>query len=390
MAGAKINMKINADIGPVGTPAELRDVQRFKYDIYVAEMGRYGAIADHGNRLLIEADDATSHVYQARVDGRLAATMRLTWGGDTFDGREALGARHLEQYDLAPFLAVMEPAEIVVGERMMIDPAYRGTSLLIEMFSAFMAFVNERRIQLVFGDCEPHLLNTYQALGYRTYTARNVNSPETGYLIPLVIVPEDVGYMRRIGSPLAPALRDFGSDARVPAGIDALLAGGAAVQSHRLADPAQYLARVTQAAREAGALDSGLFRGMSEAQIAVCLEKSVTIACRQGDRVIKRGNVATNMGLVLGGRFEVRDTTRDGDAVVAEFGPGEVFGEIAFFLKLPRTMDVIAVTEGSRFVSFNDRTLRALIASHSETAATLLYNISVMLCERLQKTNERL
>ena len=390
MAGAVVNMKIGAEIGPVGSAAELRDVQRFKYDIYVAEMGRYGAIADHANRLLIEADDATSHVFQARVEGKLAATMRLTWGGDTFDGRGALGERHLEQYDLAPFLDAVPPAQIVVGERFMIDPAFRGTSLLIEMFSAFMSFVNERRIQLIFGDCEPHLLNTYQALGYRTYTARNVNSPETGYLIPLVIVPEDVGYMRRIGSPLAPALRDFGGEARVPAGIDALLAGGAAVQSHRLADPEQYLAGVKEAAREANALESGLFRGMSEEQIAVCLEKSVTIACQPGDRVIKRGNVATNMGLVLSGRFEVRDTTKDGDTVVAEIGPGEVFGEIAFFLKLPRTMDVVAVGEGTRIVSFNDRTIRALIESHSETAATLLYNISVMLCERLQKTNERL
>ncbi len=381
MAGAQIN----AEIGPVGSAAELRDVQRFKYDIYVAEMGRYGAIADHANRLLIEADDDASHIFQARVDGRLAAIMRLTWGGDG-----ALGERHVDQYDLAPFLAAMPPEQIVVGERFMIDAAFRGTSLLIEMFTAYMHFVNERRIQLVFGDCEPHLLNTYQALGYRTYTARNVNSPETGYLIPLVIVPEDLDYMRRIGSPLAPALRDFGDEARVPAGIDALLAGGAAVQSHRLADPEQYLAGVKEAAREANALESGLFRGMSEEQIAVCLEKSVTIACQPGDRVIKRGNVATNMGLVLSGRFEVRDTTKDGDTVVAEIGPGEVFGEIAFFLKLPRTMDVVATGEGTRIVSFNDRTIRALIECHSETAATLLYNISVMLCERLQKTNERL
>jgi len=377
MAGAEVN----AEIGPVGSAAELRDVQRFKYDIYVAEMGRYGAIADHANRLLIEADDDASHIFQARVDGRLAAIMRLTWGGDG-----ALGERHVDQYDLAPFLAAMPPEQIVVGERFMIDAAFRGTSLLIEMFTAYMQFVNDRRIQLVFGDCEPHLLNTYQALGYRTYTTRNVNSPETGYLIPLVIVSEDIGHMRRIDSPLAAVLRDFGAQARVPAGIDALLAGGAAVQSQGMVDPAQYLAGVKAAAREANALESGLFRGMSEEEIAVCLEKSVTIACQPGDRVIKRGNVAKNMGMVLSGGFEVRD----GDTVVAEIGPGEVFGEIAFFLKLPRTMDVVAVGEGTRIVSFNDRTIRNLIASHSETAATLLYNISVMLCERLQKTNERL
>jgi hypothetical protein len=377
--------EINAEIRTVATPVELRDVQRFKYDVYVAEMGRYGAIADHENRLLIEADDPASHIFQARVGGKLAATMRLTWGGDG-----ALGQRHLEQYDLAPFLDAVPMEQIVVGERMMIDPAFRGTTLLVEMFAAFMNFVNERRIQLIFGDCEPHLLNTYQALGYRTYTTRNVNSPETGYLIPLVIVAEDIGYMRRIGSPLAGVLRDFGARARVPGDIDDLLEGGAAVQSHKMLDPEQYMAGVKAAAqggaREANALESGLFRGMSEDEIAVCLDKSVTIACQPGDRVLKRGNVATNMGLVLSGRFEVRD----GDTVVAGIGPGEVFGEIAFFLKLPRTMDVVAVAEDTRIVSFNDRTLRNLIEGHSETAATLLYNISVMLCERLQKTNEKL
>jgi hypothetical protein len=377
---------INAEIRPISTPDELRDVQRFKYDVYVAEMGRYGAIADHENRLLVEVDDPSSHIFQARVEGKLAATMRLTWGGDTFDGRGALGQRHVEQYDLAPFLAAMAPEQIVVGERFMIDPAFRGTSLLNQMFTAYMNFVNERRIQLVFGDCEPHLLNTYQALGFRTYTGQNVNSPETGYLIPLVIVAEDMAYMREIGSPLAGVLRDFGARARVPEDVDDLLAGGAAVQSHKMLDPEEYMAGVRAAAHEANALASGLFRGMSEDEIAICLEKSVTIACQPGDRVLKRGNVAKNMGMVLSGRFEVRD----GDMVVAGIGPGEVLGEIAFFLKLPRTMDVVAVEEGTRIVSFNDRTIRTLIESNSETAATLLYNISVMLCERLQKTNERL
>jgi hypothetical protein len=375
-----------ADIRPVAAPDELRAVQRFKYEVYVAELGRYGAIADHENRLLIEPDDAISHTFQATVGGKLAATMRLTWGGDSFGGHGALGQRHIDQYDLRPFLEATGPEAIVVGERFMIAPDFRGTSLLNQIFAAYMRFVNERRIQLIFGDCEPHLLNTYQAMGFRTYTARHVNSAETGYLIPLVIVAEDLDYLRRIGSALAEVLRDFGEDARVPPDIEALLAGGAAVQSARMLDPEAYLAKVREAAREAGALDSGLFRGMSETEIAHCLDKSVTIACQPGDRVIKRGNVAKNMGMVLSGRFEVRD----GDKVLAELGPGEVFGEIAFFLKLPRTMDVVAVAEGTSVLSFNDRTIRQLIESHSGTAATLLYNISVMLCDRLHKTNELL
>jgi CRP-like cAMP-binding protein/predicted GNAT family N-acyltransferase len=360
--------------------SELRAVQRFKYEIYVEEMGRYGAIADHERRLLVEADDPASHHFLVTVDGTLAATMRLTWGGD-----DALTERHVEQYDLGGFLAQMAPAELVVGERFMIAPAYRGSTVLLDLFTAYMEFVNRRRIQLIFGDCEPHLLNTYQALGFRTYTERNVNSPETGYLIPLVIVAEDVDYLRRLGSPLAEVLTDFGDRARVLANIDALLAGGAAVKLER-ADAEGFIDDVRTTAAEADALASGLFANMSEEEIAVCLQKSALIGCQVGDRVIKRGNVAKNMAMVLSGRLEVRD----GDKTIGRIGPGEMFGEIAFFLKLPRTMDVVAVEPGTKIVSLNDRAVRDLIESNSDTAAKLLYNISRILCLRVKTTTELL
>lgn len=371
---------VSAEIRPVRDATELRAVQRFKYDVYVDEMGRYGDIADHDARLLVEADDATSHVFVALVDGALAATMRLTWGGDA-----ALGPRQIEQYDLGPFLEHMPLGQFVVGERFMIAPAYRGSDLLMQLFTAYLGFVNERRIQLVFGDCEPHLLNTYQALGFRTYTGRHVNSPATGYLIPLVIVAEDLDYLRGIGSPLAAVARDFGTDARVPANIDDLLAGGAAVQSERMLRRAPFMEEVKRAAAEANALESGLFANMSEEEIAICVEKSLIIACRPGDRVIKKGNVAKNMNMVLSGGFEVCAEGR----TIARIGPGEVFGEIAFFLKLPRTMDVVATDEGTRILSFNDRTVRRLIEAEAGTAAKLLYNISVMLCRRVNHMNLR-
>lgn len=371
---------VSAEIRPVRDATELRAVQRFKYDVYVDEMGRYGDIADHDARLLVEADDATSHVFVALVDGALAATMRLTWGGDA-----ALGPRQIEQYDLGPFLEHMPLGQFVVGERFMIAPAYRGSDLLMQLFTAYLGFVNERRIQLVFGDCEPHLLNTYQALGFRTYTGRHVNSPATGYLIPLVIVAEDLDYLRGIGSPLAAVARDFGADARVPANIDDLLAGGAAVQSERMLRRAPFMEEVKRAAAEANALESGLFANMSEEEIAICVEKSLIIACRPGDRVIKKGNVAKNMNMVLSGGFEVCAEGR----TIARIGPGEVFGEIAFFLKLPRTMDVVATDEGTRILSFNDRTVRRLIEAEAGTAAKLLYNISVMLCRRVNHMNLR-
>jgi hypothetical protein len=365
------------DIHPVQDEGELRAVQRFKYDVYVDEMGRYGDVADHANRLLIEPDDATSTVFVASVDGELAGTFRLTTGA-------GISLRQIDQYDLAPFLATLAPDRLVVGERFMIAPAHRGSKLLFHIFSAYMAFVNQHRIQLLFGDCEPHLLNTYQALGFRTYTARHVNSSTTGYLIPLVLVAEDVAYLARIGSPLAAVTRDFGADTRTPSEINRLLAGGEAVKSEQMLQRAAFLAELKTRSLP-DALASGLFRDMTEDEIAACIEKSVIIACRPGDRVIKEGNPAKNMSMVLSGRLEVRN----GEEAIATLTAGDVFGEIAFFLKLPRTRDVVAVEPGTKIVSFNDRRLRQLIEGDAEIAAKLLLNVTVMLCGRLDNMNRR-
>jgi predicted GNAT family N-acyltransferase len=369
--------EVVADIRPIRDAEELFAVQQFKYDIYVEEMGRYGDIADHENRLLIEEDDPSSHVHRIEVDGQLAGTMRLTWGGD----EGALHKRLIDQYDLAPFLEHMPIDQLVVAERLMILPQYRGTNLLFQVFEVFMKFVSDRRIQLFFGDCEPHLINTYQALGFRTYTERHVNSTATGYLIPLVIVAEDVDYLRRIGSPLREVVREYVEDARVPDNIDTLVAGGSAVQSERMSE--DYMAQITAAAEQAGALRSGLFANMDEDEITTCVGKSLLISCTTGDKIIKKGNVAKNMSMVLAGEFEVLNEGR----TIARIGPGEVFGEIAFFLKQPRTADVVATGRGARIISFNDRTIRTLMQSDAKIAAKMLFNISVILCGRLDNMN---
>ena len=39
------------------TEEEKEAVFRFRYDVYVEEMGRYGAVADHEHRLLFEPED---------------------------------------------------------------------------------------------------------------------------------------------------------------------------------------------------------------------------------------------------------------------------------------------------------------------------------------------
>jgi hypothetical protein len=260
-----------------------------------------------------------------------------------------------------------------------VDQALRGTDVLFQMFSTYMRLVNELRIQLMIGDCEPHLLNVYQALGFRPYARRNINSTDAGYLIPLVVVAEDIDYVRRLKSPLADVMADFGDDHRIPACVEWLVEAPRGVTSERLVDIATYWQQVYSSLEELESRRISLFDDLDDAQAQRCLHKSTIIECQVGDRLLKRGNTAKNLYVLLGGAVEVRD----GDDVLALIAPGEVFGEMAFLLGRPRTADVYAVAEGTRVLSLSESSLQRLITDEPDVAAKLLLNISRMLCWRL-------
>jgi hypothetical protein len=362
-------------IGIANTKEEREAVYRLRYDVYVEEMDRYRGVADHERRMLCEDVDAQSRISYAEIDGEVVATARLTWGADG-----PFPQRMIDQYGLAPFLADVPASAIAVGERGMVRPHLRGTDLLLRMMCEGMPFLNDNRIQLVFGDCEPHLLNLYLGLGMRTYSKTNVNSPEAGYLIPIVRVIEDVAYLRQINSPLLPYSRDFGDDARIPASILRAFAERGAIKSRLQATPAEYWNEVHGALSELNATRISALDGFTEEEAARCLEKSTIIECQAGDRVLKKGGVARNLFVVLDGTLEVRK----GDAVEAALGAGDVFGEMAFLLERPRSRDVYAATR-TRVLSLSETQLRRLIKSDPAIAAQLLLNISKMLCLRIVK-----
>lgn len=363
-------------IGLATTEAEREAVYRFRYEVYVEEMGRYRGVADHERRLFSEPVDAQSRIFYAADGDRVVATSRLTWPGDG-----PLPERQVEQYQLQPFLEVLEPQLVAVGERAMVAPDHRGSDLFLRLMEAGMEFVNAERIQVLFGACEPHLLPLYQSLGQRTYSRRNINSPEAGYLIPLLLVVEDVEYFRRLRSPLAEIVRDFGSDARVPAELDQLLVGGSSVLSRKLVAGDAYWREVHDALEEVAGQRFSALDGMADDEAARCLERSTIIECSPGDRVVKKGGISRNLYVVLDGTLEVRDD----DRVLAALGPGDVFGEMSFLLERPRSMDVCAVGGETRVLCLSESVLRGMIEDDPRVAAALLLNVSKMLCLRLLK-----
>jgi hypothetical protein len=356
------------------TEAEKEAVYRLRYDIYVEEMGRFRGLADHQGRRLVEPEDATARIfYGAEPDGTVVGTLRLSWGGDAPFSR-----RLIEQYQLQPFLAEMAPERIAIGERGMVVPRLRGSSIYRQVGALSRQFCTEKRIELIFGACEPHLLSLYVGQGARTFSKHNINSPEVGFVVPIVTVVEDVAYLRRIGSPSAANAKDWGDQARIPACVERLITNGGNVISQRLTASGAYWGEIHGALEEIGESRIDPFDGLSQEQAQRCIAKSNLIDCVAGDHVLKKGNPARNLFVVMEGMLEVRD----GDTLLRVLSPGDVMGEIAFLLEQPRSADVYAATD-ARVLSLSEGTLRELIESDPDVAAHLLLNVSKMLCRRI-------
>jgi hypothetical protein len=359
------------EVGRADTDADREAVYRFRYTVYVEEMGRYQGSADHEGRRLVEADDDQSFIFYARRtdDGEVVGTARLSWGGNGFTERQ------IDEYSLAPFLTDLPPEHVAVGERVMIRSDLRGTGLVEQILACRDETGLAHDVRIQFSACEPHLLSLYLGQGRRTYASKNINTPEAGYLIPLVTFPQGVDALRGVGRDTAP-----GELARC---VDAILADGGAVMSPLTSSADDYALHLRAAMHEIEAQDISAFHGLSDDEVDRCLARSNVIECAAGDRVLKQGGVARNIFVVLDGALEARA----GEQVVGVIGSGEVFGEMAFLLERPRSVDVYAATDAVRVLSLSESTLRKMVAEDPGVAAKLLFNISKMLCVRIVKAD---
>jgi hypothetical protein len=359
------------DVGRADTDEDEEAVYRFRYSVYVEEMGRYQDTADHEGKRLVEPEDERSFIFYARDgNGDVVGTARLSWGGNGFTERQ------IEEYGLAPFLTELPPAHVALGERVMVRPDLRGTGLVEEILQCRDETALEHDVRIQFSACEPHLLSLYLGQGRRTYATKNINTPEAGYLIPMVAFPQGPDALRGVGD-------GVGAEDTAASVEQILSGGGGAVMSPFMTGAEDYAQHLRAAMHEIEAQDISAFHGFTDEEVERCLGHSNVIECAVGDRVLKKGGVARNIFVVLDGTLEARD----GEQVVGVIRAGEVFGEMAFLLERPRTLDVYAVSDQVRVLSLSESRIRKMVTEDPGVAAKLLFNISKMLCVRIVKAS---
>ncbi|MBM3696723.1 MAG: cyclic nucleotide-binding domain-containing protein [Actinobacteria bacterium] len=121
-----------------------------------------------------------------------------------------------------------------------------------------------------------------------------------------------------------------------------------------------------------------LFGGFSDRQIADVLATAKRRDFAAGEQIIRQGDEGgRGFYLVIEGATEARA----GDTVLARFGPGDYFGEMALLLPdTPRTADVVAVEDASCLV-ITQWDLRALLSAHPEAGLAMMAELARRLAE---------
>lgn len=343
-----------------------------RYELYVAQQGLFGDTADHEHRWLREPIDDHALIWVVEDGGDVVGTSRLLLGGE---GRFDHEIR--ETFDVDSFTDIVGETEIAVGSRLLIKPAHRQSMIPVLLVSSMMEELTARGTELMLGECEPHLLNTWVRIGFRPFGL--VEHPTNGTLVRLGLVCGDLEHMRAQKSPLAPIAERRTKESYAPRRLAARLARCQRVVSEAR-DRDQFWATV----EETLPLDrfASLLGGLSLPELDALLGNSHALDCNAGSVLIRKGHASRTLYLLLTGSLEVWDEGRK-VAEVAE--PAAVVGEVAFFSGSLRMSDVKAGPEGARVLALSERNIKELIATQGAGAAKFLLTITRGLCKKLHE-----
>lgn len=171
-------------------------VYRFRYKVYAEEMGRPQAYADHEWKRIEEPLDASGHVLAAYNNvGRIVGTVRYNVGVDDTFGI------YRDLYRLPAFGGFF-PDHVSITTKLMVARDFRHTRLAVDLAMACYRAGLELETCFDSIDCNPPLVSFFKRLGYRQLWPE-VEHPEYGRVVPLVLVLNDKQYLQDIRSPFA-------------------------------------------------------------------------------------------------------------------------------------------------------------------------------------------
>jgi CRP-like cAMP-binding protein/predicted GNAT family N-acyltransferase len=363
------------------TEAEKEEIYRLRYHVYIEEMDgeRRHVEADVTARQLRDEWDDRAHHFYIREDDVMVACARVVLRRDGPLECE-------EEFDLDEFSPAF-PHHVCMTSRLAVHPRIRGSHLLKQLTCVMYEFLCEQEIQFNFIDCHSRLLPLYSRLGFRTYRP-GFNHAKYTYVIPMVLVVNDVEHLEQVKSPFAPIGRRFPHSTDGRRLLFSKFPESMPVQrdSHRAIVDSRdaQLERLLNPTEPAEPCE--MVEGLTLDDVRLLASLGHIIPCKAGSAVLREGDPGREIFLILNGSFEIHGEIRSsaqGRISISKILPtGNVFGEIRFLTEGIRYASVVAI-EDSTVLILNAKAMDRLVSTAPKMAAKVFRNIARIVATRL-------
>lgn len=369
-------MKQISDIQVARSDEDRERIFRFRYDVYVIEMGKSPAEADHQKKIIRDELDEDAHLLYAEDEGQIVGTVRLNCRS-----KKKFPDVWEQRYDIEKF-APSFGDHISMTSRMMVAKDYRGSSVPAALVGAVYSAGREMGSKFDFCNCAPSLLEFYEQIGFRRFTDGFVDE-DNGYHVPLVMVVRDTQYLRQVRSPLYRVARNFEQEPETGVWFQETFPSHAGIANSRTRNTEEFWKQLSDQLADPPTECIPLFESLSDKEVSNFLRSGTVLSLQPGDRIIRQGDVGDEMYIILSGVAEAVSRKEDQEHSLAIMSKGQIFGEVAFISTAVRSADVNALTEMQVLIISKGFLTRAM-RKQPEISAKVLFNLSLILAQRLR------
>jgi len=154
--------------------------------------------------------------------------------------------------------------------------------------------------------------------------------------------------------------------------------------------PAEFSTAVSSSGIKPGSLRRiKILAILNDAQLAHLAQFMEMQSMKQWTVVVKQGDPGDAMYLIIDGELRARTTTGGKETILATFGPGDFFGDMALFDNGPRSADVVA-NKDSTVLKLSTVAFERLVKEAPDLAAPFLQSTVKTLSARIRADNKRL
>ena len=367
------------------TEGEKEEIYRLRYQLYIEEMsgGSRHTEADVATRELRDESDKHAIQFYGRQGGQMMICARTN-----IRGVHPLECE--EQLEMRNFGAAF-PNRVTLSSRLALHPKLQGSFMLKRLVCRMYQFFCVQKISFDFIDCHPRLLPMYSRLGYRLYKP-GFRHPKYTYVIPMVLVLDDLEHLEEVRSPFASIARHFPHStkgrelllSKYPAAEDTLLSSDLGAKAFWELLRSRLLEKRGPAERPG--FFPGLFMGMSAEDINLLATLGHIVRVQPPDSIVSIGESGREVFVIIDGSFQVLASTGPGmhdKTIIKMLGPGDVFGEMAFLTEGIRCASVAAAEESTVLV-LHAKALDRLSTVSPKVAVQFFRNLARILAIRLR------